>query len=226
MNFENIFSKSSTSSNTPVCPNPKVPIIVDIREKQSFIAANLFNKKANVTFEKLDIGDYLVGDTIIERKTYSDFVTSIVDRRMLEQLANLKKYNKQFLLIEGFDFNYKKFKVHENAIKGMLLSVAIDFQIPIIYTKDEADTSDFLIITARKYEKPKTSFSMRPSKIIQTLDEQKQFILEGFPGVGPVMAKKLIQEFGSIKNILNAPEDKLKLMLGKKFDGLKEILEK
>lgn len=226
MTFENIFSKTKTIVNRIECPNPKVPIIIDSREKQSLIAANLFGKKANISFEKLDIGDYLVGDTIIERKTYPDFVSSMIDKRLPEQLLNLKKYPKQFLLIEGFDFDYKKFKVHENAIKGMLLSVAIDFQIPIIYTKNEDDTSNFLVITARKYEKPKTSFSIRQSKSLPTLKEQKQFILEGFPGIGPVAAKNLIEKFETIKNIINAPGEELKQILDdKKFCKFKEILE-
>ena len=70
--MENIFSKSPTLKEV-ICPNPKIQIIVDTREKQSLIAANLLEQKANISFEKLDIGDYLIGETCIERKTFSDF---------------------------------------------------------------------------------------------------------------------------------------------------------
>jgi len=207
--IENIFSKTKTTSEETKCPNPKIPIIIDIRESQSLIAANLIENKANIEHEQLEIGDYLIQDTIIERKTFSDFVSSMLDKRLFNQLNEMKKYPKQFLLIEGFNYEYNKFNVHENAIRGMLLSIAIDHQIPTVYTKDEEDTANFLILTAKKYEKPKQELSIRQSKTLKTTEEQKQFILEGFPGVGPTTAKQLLEKFPTLREILNATEKEL-----------------
>ena len=213
---ENIFSKTKIQKELP-CPNPKIPIIVDTREKQSLIAANLLEQKANIKFEKLDIGDYLIEDTIIERKTFSDFVSSMLNNRLYKQLINIKKYPKYFLLLEGFYYNYNKFNIHENAIRGMLLSIANDFQIPIIYTEDEKDTSKFLITLARRFEKPKSSSSIRQTKTIKNPEEQKQFVLEGFPGIGPVAAKTLLTEFSTLKNIFSStPEELQKIKLDEK----------
>ena len=210
---ENIFSKTKIQKELP-CPNLKIPIIVDTREKQSLIAANLLEQKANIKFEKLDIGDYLIEDTIIERKTFSDFVSSMLNNRLYKQLINIKKYPKYFLLLEGFYYNYNKFNIHENAIRGMLLSIANDFQIPIIYTEDEKDTSKFLITLARRFEKPKSSSSIRQTKTIKNPEEQKQFVLEGFPGIGPVAAKTLLTEFFTLKNIFSStPEELQKIKL-------------
>ncbi|MFA4960924.1 MAG: ERCC4 domain-containing protein [Candidatus Pacearchaeota archaeon] len=225
MPFENIFSKTKTISDEIKCPNPKIPIIVDTREKQSLITTNLIEKKANINLEKLEIGDYKIADVIIERKTFPDFVSSIIDKRLTEQLTNMKKYEKSLLIIEGFNYNYDKFKIHENAVRGMILSVAIDFQIPIILTQNEKDTANFLVIIAKKFEKPKQEYSIRNTKTLKTIQEKKQFILEGFPGIGPVATKNLIEKFGSIKNIINASEEQLKNILGKRYDSFKEILE-
>jgi ERCC4-type nuclease len=205
----NIFSRTKPEKE-PACPNPKVPIIIDTREKPSLITANLVEQKANIKSEKLEVGDYLIGNTAIERKTFSDFVGSMLNKRLITQLDDLKKYPKHFLILEGFDYNYEKFNVHKNAIKGMLLSVATDFKVPIIFTEDEADTASFLILTAKKYEKPKVEFGIRQSRTLKSLDEQKQFILEGFPGIGPTTAKSLLGEFGSLKKIFGATENKLK----------------
>ena len=206
--IENIFSKTKTESE-PKCPNPNTQIIVDTREKQSLIAANLFEQKANIKFEKLEIGDYLVGDTIIERKTFSDLVSSMINKRLQKQLSEIKKYPTYYLIIEGFDYNYEKFRINKNAIKGLFLSIALDFKVPIIFTEDEKDTANFLILTSKKYEKTKTEHSIRQTKTAKTSEEQKQFILEGFPGIGPALAKKLLKEFGSLKNIFNASEKDL-----------------
>lgn len=224
--IENIFSKAKIEKELQ-CPNPKIPIIIDTREKQSLIIANLVEKKANIKFEKLDIGDYLIEDTIIERKTFSDFVGSMINKRLLEQLSNLKKYPKHFLIIEGFYYHYNEFNLHENAIKGMLLSIATDFKIPIIYTEDTKDTASFLIVLARRLEKSKTQHTIRQTKTLKTLKEQKQFILEGFPGVGPVASKNLFEKFGSLKNIFNASKkeiENLKIFDDNKLEKFFSIL--
>ncbi len=229
--IEDIFSKTKISHKEIKCPNPKIPIIVDTREKQSLISANLLEKKANINFEKLEIGEYLIQDTIIERKTFSDFISSTLNKRLQEQLINLKKYPKHFLIIEGFYYNYKKQKanIHENAIRGMLLSVALDFQVPIIYTEDEEDTANFLILVAKKYERPNLEISSRPSKKIKSITEQKQFILEGFPGIGPKTSKNLIKELSSLQQIFNASTEQLKLITSwdeSKIEIFKQLLEK
>jgi len=220
--LENIFSKTKPQKETQ-CPNPKIPIIVDTREKQSLISANLIEKKANIEYEQLEIGDYLIKDTIIERKTFSDFISSVIDKRLFTQLEEMKKYSKYFLIIEGFYYDYDKFNVHENAVRGMLLSIAIDYQIPVVYTKDEEDTANFLILTAKKYEKPKQEMSIRQSKTLKTLEEQKQFILEGFPGIGPAAAINLLDKFPTLQRIFNSTQEELKEILDE--NKLKKFLD-
>ena len=212
--LENIFSNSKIEKES-ICPNPKVPIIIDTREKNSLIAANLIEQKANTSFEKLEVGDYLVQNTCIERKTFSDFLSSMINKRLPEQLINLKKYEKYFLIIEGFGYSYNKYNINENAIRGMLLSIATSFQVPIIYTANESDTSKFLISLAKKYEKKsKTEYSIRQNKTAKSLEEQKQFILEGFPEIGPSTAKALLTEFEKLKDIFKAlPEELQKIGL-------------
>lgn len=224
--IENIFSRTKTSSQAILCPNPKTPIIIDTREKQSLITANLIEQKANIKHELLEIGDYLINNTIIERKTFSDFISSITDKRLASQLKEMKKYPKQFLILENFDYNYSQFNIYENAIRGMMLSIVTDFQIPIIYTKNENDTARFLILIARRQKKIKQEYSLRQTKTKTTTEQQKQFILEGFPGVGPSIAKKLIKEFNSLKNIFNANEDELKKIFDKnKVKKFKDLLK-
>jgi Fanconi anemia group M protein len=227
--IHNIFSKKNLHNRISICPNPNTKIIMDTREKQSLIAANLIEQKANIKFEKLDIGDYLIQDTIIERKTFSDFISSMISKRLQEQLINLKKYPKQYLLLEGFYYNYNDFKIHENAIKGMLISIATDFKIPIIYTENETDTSKFLILTAKRYEKKKQLIPLRHLKNSKSFEKQKQFILEGFPGVGPTIAQELLKKYETLENIFKTQKKELEKI--NKFDKnkikeFKKLLEK
>ncbi len=212
--IENIFTKKRTKHELK-CPNPKTEIVVDTRESQSLISANLIEQKANISHELLEIGDYLINDTIIERKTFQDFIASIIDKRLIEQLKEMKKYPNHFLILEGFYYNYNDFNIHANAIRGMLLSITNDFDIPIIYTENEKDTATFLILTAKRYERKKTENSLRQTKTAKTKEEQKQFIIEGFPGIGPKTAKILLKKFETLDKIFNLNENKLKTILDK-----------
>ena len=209
--IENIFSNTKTKKES-ICPNPKTPIIIDKREQQSLITANLTEQKANIQHELLQIGDYLINDTIIERKTYSDFTASITDKRLFTQIQQMKKYPTQYLIIEGFDFTYKS-RLHQNAIRGAILSITKN--IPIIYTENESDTSKFLIQIAKRQEKESYDFTTRPTKSKLSLEQQKQFILEGFPEIGPTSAKNLLEEFNSLKEVFNAPNKILNKILNK-----------
>jgi ERCC4-type nuclease len=104
--------------------------------------------------------------------------------------------------------------MNENAIRGFILNTAIKSKIPIIFSKDEEDTAKYLnLLTINKEQK---KLSIRPSKNSVSKEEQIQFILEGFPGVGPKKAEDLIKEFKNLKNISNASIEQLEKILEKR----------
>ena len=47
-----------------------------------------------------------------------------------------------------------------------------------------------------------------------TLPEQQLFITESLPGIGPVSAKKLLNHFRTIRNLVNASKKELKEVEG------------
>jgi len=62
---------------------------------------------------------------------------------------------------------------------------------------------------------------LRAKRVSKTSEEQKQFILEGFPGIGAKTAKKLLKEYGNIKKIINSTEDELNHSIGKKSESFR-----
>lgn len=221
MAFFNIFSKSKKSKQ--IKETPKVKIIIDNREKNSFVASELVNLGFEIEFKQLPIADYLVNDVAIERKTISDFKSSIINKRIIKQLQELKQYPKNLLILEGIqEENIYEGIIHENAFRGFLLAVALEFQVPVIFTQNEQDTAKYLSVLAKKT--PNKEFSIRPSKITLTKPERLQYILEGFPNIGPVTAKKLIKKFKSLKNIISASEEELKEILGKRTEDFTRLL--
>ena len=212
MPFFNIFSKKQPS------PEKKLKIIVDNREKNSLVIPELLNQNFEIEYKQLPVADYLINNIAIERKTIQDLKSSIINKRIMQQLLELKQYPSHLLLIEGFsDENIYAPPLHENAIRGFLLSIALEFQTPMIFTQNAKDTVKYFSIIAKK--KPSSEPSLRPSKIFLSENEQAQFILEGFPGIGPKTAQLLLEKFKTIKNIINAPEEEIKSLLGKKANN-------
>ena len=214
-------------------------IIVDHRERPSGIIKELGRRGFDVEVRQLITADYIVeskdraGNTItvgIERKVQSDFLNSIIDRRIIEQLVYLKEnFSIPLLIIEGSENIYTLRNFHPNSVRGMLASIAIDFQVPMIHTKNTNDTAALLEVIARRLERPRSQLSLLKKKKPATLKEQQEYLVESLPLIGPQMAKTLLKSFKSVKNVMNAAEDellKIDNMGKKKIEGIKAVIDK
>ncbi len=221
-----IFSKKK--SNQEKDRNiPKEKIIIDYREKNSLVASYLIKQGFPVEFRELKIGDYIVQNIIIERKTVSDFISSMLNHRLLNQIEELKQYENKLLIIEGTSekelYTDDNSGVNSNAIRGFLLSILLKHKIPIIFAKNPEDSAKFINVLSKKKEK---EINLNAKKKILNKKEQLQFIIEGFPGVGPKKAKKLLEKFRTIQNITNASAEDLNEILGIQAKNIKEIIER
>jgi len=204
-------------------------ILIDYREKNSLVASELVNLNLKIEFKELKVGDYIVKNTAIERKTVNDFISSIKNKRLINQLEELQQYKDKLLIIEGLDEqelytdSEDRIGMHPNAVRGFLLSVLLKYKVPIIFTKNYEDTAKFILILSKKKEK---EMSLNVTKKSLDKKERKQFIIEGFPGIGPKTAKKLLKKFKTIRNIINASEEELKEAIGKKAEIFKIVNDK
>lgn len=218
MSFLNIFSKSGKEKKAPALQIAKV--IIDNRERSSLVPSILASLGIKFEFSQLPVADYLVGNMAIERKSLPDFVSSMISKRLESQLPELKQYPECLLMIEGniCDAEFQ----NKNALRGFLLSIALKHRVPIIFTQDTEETAVYIALLAKKQSHVP---SIRASKIPFTREEQIQFILEGFPHIGPKTAKKLIKKFSSIKGIINSSESELKEILGSRVPNFKALIE-
>ncbi len=203
-------------------------ITTDLHEKKSLVVSELVNLGVNVEFKHLKVADYIVGDIAIERKTISDFINSMINKRLLRQLEELKQYEKRLLIIEGLDkqelYNDEPEGINGNAVRGMLLYTILESNCPILFTKNYEDTARFLLLIAKRIKKGKKEISLHAKKKILNREEQKQYILESFPGIGPVTAKNLLKKFKTISSVINAEESELQEILKSKTKIFKKLL--
>lgn len=200
-------------------PTPKkeeLPVVfADTREGNSKVIRHLSEMEIDVKVQAMAVGDYQVSDeVVIERKTAKDFVDSIVDKRLFKQARYLmEEFKRPLIILEGDDL-YNGM-INPNAIRGSIASIALDFGISIIPTRNAQDTAAMIKrIAIREQSGEKTPIQIRTDKKPVNLWEQQLFIIESLPNIGPVNAKNLLEHFGTVANIINASESQLQEVEG------------
>ncbi|MDR2945100.1 MAG: DEAD/DEAH box helicase [Methanosarcinales archaeon] len=197
---------------------PRLKILADTRELKSGVLKYLDAGGVELKTAKLDVADYVISeDMAAERKTIADFNASLIGgkRNLFSQLVDLSRaYKKSVLIIEG-DADLAAGNMNENSIRGALLSIEIDLNVSVFYTKNEEETASLLKMMAKK-EQVNASKLVNPhgKKPARTTYEQQEYILSSISGVGPRAAQILLQEFGSLNSIFNASEEELRRVKG------------
>ena len=218
--IHNIF-KSKNRKTKP----KKMPIIVaDIHEKNSLVISEL-HKSTQVRLEikSLKIADYIINDIAIERKTVQDLISSMINKRLIQQLTQMQSYKKSLLIIEGdLDEVINEENNISKALRGLLVSISTNYQTSMIRTQNYEDTGKYLITLAKQQIKPRTEISLH-SRIPKNKKEQKSYILESFPNIGPTKAKQLLKKFKTVQQTINATEEELEEILKSKAKGFKDL---
>lgn len=220
--------ESFTSSK--VEPEAKsLTIIADARESGSPVVKELIKFNVDVKLKSIPVGDYVISEMVaVERKTAADLALSIKDKRLFIQVKQLaSEYAKPVLIIEG---NLYSSGFSAEAIRGAILSVMLDFRVPIIFTKDPVETAIFLLALTEREQREKSIYiSIRGEKKPLSLKEQQEYVVASLPHVELATARKLLAVFGSVEKIFTASIDELKNVPGIgniKADKIRKIIER
>ena len=237
-NLENLKKKLTLFLNTKeekitnYVKSDKIKIFADFREKGSGIIKELIEMDVELKLEALPAADYILSSRVgVEYKTVEDFIQSIIDGRLLQQIKSLKNnFERPLLIIDGVEDIYSVRNVHANAIRGMLAAITVSYGVPILYTKNFKDTAQLLnIIAKREQEETGKDFSLHPQKKAMSIKEQQEYIISSLPGVGSLLSKPLLKHFKSVKNIINAEQkelEKVEKIGKKKAEKIKDIVDR
>src|SRR2546427_7447500 len=105
----------------------------------------------DVQMVHLSIGDYFIGSgVVVERKTYADFATSLVDGRLFPQAAALARSpHRPVVLLEG-PKPFRMPDVHPHALKGAIVSLAVMWRLPVLHSRDPEDSLRILRFLAQQ----------------------------------------------------------------------------
>lgn len=227
----------SRQADRPTEPNPSLSAEVTLDDREQ--ASGLPQAIERVTGQKplirrLAIGDIAVGQRLlIERKTSRDFIDSLLEGRLEQQLTHLMKaHTLPLLIIEGM-FNtdiIKGLSAHE--IRRTFLMIQLDRRITLLRSKNVTDTAQWVGTLAR-HEAPggrayspafapvRTSRGPTPHLVTHTRppkpsspERVPMTALKKVPGLGQYKVLSLLQRFGSLSGILSASEDELAAVEG------------
>lgn len=192
-----------------------IVIYADNRELNSNVA-NILRKRCVVREKQLAAGDYLLSRSVAaERKTTSDFLQSMIDGRLFDQLSRIKEsFESVILIIEG-ETLFDERKIHPNAIRGALASITVDMAVPIIWTATPLETAEMLFAIAKREQgEKKKGISLRGKKKFRSMNQQQEFLICGLPEIGALSAKNLLKHFGAPEKVFAASEQELQQVEG------------
>ncbi|MFQ6050269.1 MAG: ERCC4 domain-containing protein [Candidatus Hydrothermarchaeota archaeon] len=204
-------------------------IIVDKREMRSFIPDLLAEKGIGIKVEHLTVADYIVSDRIaVERKGVSDFLNSLFKGRLFDQINRLKDaYEKPILVLEGHISEHLIDRMIEpNAVWGCLARLQINMEVPVFQTLNSRETADLLVTLCKREQEERNRVpNIRPKPKLLTLREKQTYLITGLPEVGPMLAKRLLEEFGTPRKVLTSNEKTLTKVKGIGKKTAKKIIE-
>ena len=197
-------------------------IIVDERERKSGIPELLKSVGLNIEVKTLPVGDYIVApETIVERKSIRDLVSSVFDGRLFDQCTRLKEhFQYPIVLIEGNVDEIQEITDNPLIFYGAISTVVLDFKIPIIPTPSANHTAKLLVSLCSRKDSPKGPY-LKKIKKSSDLEKQQLSVLCSLPGIGEKFAVRLLEKFGTPLNVFTGTSAELA-----KVEGLGEVRAK
>ncbi|MHA1805255.1 MAG: ERCC4 domain-containing protein [Promethearchaeota archaeon] len=183
-------------------------VIIDVREKK--LIEIFKRKKESITHEvkQLDVADVVITNEVAcERKEGFDFIASIMDNRLFEQLLRLKEtYTTPILLLEGLNQEvFETMGMSLSSIYGALSFISYKLGIPLIPTRHVQDTALVIErIAYREQVKDNAPILSRKAPKGMNDNERRAYILEGLIDTGPKKAQLLIKKFKTPYNVMRA----------------------
>jgi DNA excision repair protein ERCC-4 len=176
----------------------------------------------------LPVGDYVIDSgVVVERKTYADFATSLIDGRLFPQAAALARSPcRPVVLLEG-PTPARMPDVHSNALTGAMVSLAVMWRLPVLRARDPEDSLRILRFLAQQAGTTEQRSLRRYDRKPKRIASRKLYVLQGLSGVGPALAHRLLIRFGSVERVVTADEESLAQVRGigvKKAARIRELV--
>lgn len=224
-------------------------IHVDYREKE--LISELSHLEIKYCEKNLDVGDVLILNetgihVVIERKTVKDYVSSIKDKRLPNQIIRMKQLSSEntflMIIIEGSiqecAESKNKFFQFKNIYSSILNRIFND-NFVVINSQNINDTINWIVNIQSKLDKSESIHNLKPISYIDTISIKKKLNIDHnncyllqlsqIPGVSTNIAKSISHTYRNMVDLVNAynkcltTNDRIKMLSNIKVSDNKHI---
>jgi ERCC4-type nuclease len=198
------------------------------KAKAAMLLAEAGIKVCPIEEDEGNVDRYILSERLaVERRTGSTFLRGIQDKTLFTSAIFLgEHYVVPILIVEG-QVNYEYTLFNPQAIRGALTSMMLEYGINVLSTTDLEDTVALLTMLARQEQIGIPEISLIPKRKAVDLPDLQRRVVEMLPGSGRVMARDLLQTFGSVERLVGATEAELRQVRGigrKKAEEMHKVL--
>jgi len=192
---------------------PQLQIRVDTRERGKIIQRLEGIEGLEMAFEEMDVGDYVLpGDLVVERKSGTDLILSVIDQSLWDKVAKLKSQHEQVVYIVEGDLFTARF--HQQALDvHRALAHMIAVQGVSLVPSPDAENSAMLIYLMGMARQEGASALDRVAKPSKRRDAQV-YLLTALPGIDAEQAEALLKHFKSARSVMAASPEALQEVEG------------
>ena len=199
---------------------PDLRIVADERERKCGIPALLREAGIGMEVRTLSVGDYIVGpETVVERKSVHDLVSSVFDGRLFDQCTRLRdNFALPIIVVEGNPDEVDRVAENPLVFYGAMSRAAVDYRIPIIPTPSAPHTARLLVALASRHAEARSAglshggaLSAPAGPLVKKIkkhddtERQQLSALASLPGIGEKLAIRMLARFGTPLAAFNAP---------------------
>jgi|TARA_Y100000310_G_scaffold341411_1_gene440459 ERCC4-type nuclease len=168
-----------------------------------------------VSEDEGNVDRYIVSKRlVVERRTGGGLIKGIMDKTLFTSAVYMREhFRMQLLIVEG-NVNYEYSMMDPQAVRGALSAIVLQYGINVLSTPDVEETIQLLLMVLRQEQMGIPAISLIPKRKATTIDDMQRRVIEMLPGCGMVMARDLLQRFGSVQRIVNASVQELQSMRG------------
>jgi ERCC4-type nuclease len=202
-----------------------VDVTVDLREPEELMdAVEAYREVDSMQIDTMDSADIAIEGVGFERKTPSDFASSMTDRddHLKDQVERMdEEYERSFVLVEGNMTDFEELtntQVKPESLYGFAASIEVRYNTPVVFCSDMDHLVDAAVRRARKHIEEDSGADIRIKSSAEHTQPFEKRVYGCIEGVGAATAGLLYEAFPRLSDALSAGVDDFM-----QIDGIGEV---
>ena len=196
-----------------------VTVAVDDREPAALVEAVRAHPDVDaVAVQRLEVGDVVVGDVGVERKTLADYASTLLGRAgpdLYDQVRRLRDaYAHPYLLLEDQFPADGDEGVPAVAVRGSAASITARLGTPVVPCSDRARLVDVAVRLGRKHTEDPSTPALPAGAVTARREPTAKRMYGCIDGVGPAIADRLYDAYPTVADLVEASPAELTAVEG------------